>query len=427
VARIYKVSGMNKEKNEKVQQKKAMVKPDYHKVSGMNKEIDKKLQQKKAIVKPDYHGYGKSSTMPGFRRKRTTRSYKKDRSANEIYNNCASVPDSLLQFVGEIHKEDRITAADEVSLGGKTQEAIRLQNLYNDLEESLARVPTDEEYCAAAGKINMRAIRQIIEEGIEAKNRLVTSNLRMVQRVVNIYIRNGLSGQYNAGDLMQEGNMALIRAAEKFDPGRGFRFSTYAMYWIRSSIKSSQINQSRPIIVPQRLHEIYKRVQKVENEIFCDTGKKPAFDDLANAVNMTNTQLERCFTAMNQQCYSLDQALSNPLKPTEGSSNKATLYDKISARTDSFTQTRLERQFLKEDLISTLKEHLAPRDVDIILLRYGLMDEKTEPHGFSGPLTIKEVGRLVGLKPDKVRRILDTCLNQLKHLIAHDWKSTAFV
>merc|ERR1712232_1219072 len=163
------------------------------------------------------------------------------------------------------------------------------------------------------------------------------------------------------------------------------------------------------------------RIQKIENEIISDTGKKPSFEDLANAVNMTTTQLERCFTAMNQQCYSLDQALSNPLKPADNG-NQATLYDKISARTDSFTQSILQRQFLKEDLISAMKEHLPPRDVDIILLRYGLMDEKTEPYGFSGPLTIKEVSRLVGLKPDKVRRVLATSLNQLKHFIAHDWE-----
>ena len=104
-------------------------------------------------------------------------------------------------------QEDRITPKEEMELGTKTQEAIRILELKEKLEQRLNREPTDDEWCAAAGKINMEAIRQALEEGLEAKNRLVTSNLRMVQGVVNIYIRNGLGGQYNAGDMMQEGIM----------------------------------------------------------------------------------------------------------------------------------------------------------------------------------------------------------------------------
>jgi DNA-directed RNA polymerase sigma subunit (sigma70/sigma32) len=102
-------------------------------------------------------------------------------------------------------QEERITPKDEQQLGRLTQEAIQLQSLYDKLETQLQREPTDDEWCAASGKINMEAIRQAMEEGVEAKNKLVTSNLRLVQGVVNVYIRNGLGGQYNAGDMMQEG------------------------------------------------------------------------------------------------------------------------------------------------------------------------------------------------------------------------------
>jgi hypothetical protein len=122
-----------------------------------------------------------------------------------MYKTSASVPESMIQFATEIHLVERITPKEEVVLGEKTQEAMRLQKLYDKLQEKLKRTPTDQEWCAAAGKINMESIRQTIEEGVEAKNTLVTSNLRMVQGVVNVYIRNGLGGEYNAGDLMQEG------------------------------------------------------------------------------------------------------------------------------------------------------------------------------------------------------------------------------
>ena len=122
-----------------------------------------------------------------------------------MYMTSSSVPDSLVQFANEIHSVDRITPEEEIRLGKKTQEALHLQHIYNGLLTKLEREPTDAEWCAAAGKFNMEAIAQIIDEGLEAKNKLVTSNLRMVQGVVNVYIRNGLDGQYNAGDLMQEG------------------------------------------------------------------------------------------------------------------------------------------------------------------------------------------------------------------------------
>jgi DNA-directed RNA polymerase sigma subunit (sigma70/sigma32) len=123
------------------------------------------------------------------------------------YDACTHA--TLLSYL----QEDRITPTEEKELGAKTQEAIRILNLKQQLEEKLLREPTDDEWCAEAGKINMEAIRQALDEGLEAKNRLVTANLRMVQGVVNIYIRNGLGGQYNAGDMMQEGIM--VRRVER--------------------------------------------------------------------------------------------------------------------------------------------------------------------------------------------------------------------
>ena len=167
----------------------------------------------------------RSSTMPGFRQEKNafrTKEYSdgikvtrknsrveffepKTDCGQSMYMTSNSVPDSLVQFANEIHNVDRITPEEEIRLGEKTQEALRLQHIYESLSTQLEREPTDDEWCAASGKFNMEAIAQIIDEGLEAKNKLVTSNLRMVQGVVNVYIRNGLHGHYNAGDLMQEG------------------------------------------------------------------------------------------------------------------------------------------------------------------------------------------------------------------------------
>jgi len=284
------------------------------------------------------------------------------------------------------------------------------------------REPTDDEWCAAAGKINAVALRETIEDGVRAKNHLVASNLRMVQRVVNLYIRNGLGSEYNAGDLMQDGTMALIRAAEKYEPQRGFRFSTYAMYWIRSAVKRSQTSQSSIINTPQRIHETHKRISKHSSRLRKELGHEPSKEELAKASNVTMLQMDRCQRAMSSsKTYSLEAEVMNTQKPNSPQSRKDTMYDVVKARVDKTEYERMQRSLVKEHLIETLRQHLLPHEVDLLLLRYGLMDERALPEGMSGPLTIAAVSSLVGLKPDKVRRIIINSQKQLKHLMK-EWE-----
>jgi len=250
----------------------------------------------------------------------------------------------------------------------------------------------------------------------------------MVQRVVNLYLRNGLGSEYNAGDLMQDGTIALIRAAEKYEPQRGFRFSTYAMYWIRSSVKRSQILQSRVIDVPQRLHENYKKIQKTIKDFEITHDRTPDTREIAEAVNLSEIQVERCIKALEQRIYSLDAEITNPLKGGMKNDNnrKETMYNLIQNQFDNVEMAELENKFMKEDLIRSLRKHITPHEADLLLLRYGLIDEKTLPHGFGGPLTISEVSRLVGIKPDKVRRTLNNSLRQLRHVIGEEWEREVY-
>lgn len=347
----------------------------------------------------------------------------KRRAANSesLYRKSAAVPDSFMDYAQEIHGVSRVTPKEEKELGTKTQEAIRLQGLHGELRGKYGRDPTDDEWCAAAGKVNVVAIQEAIEDGMRAKNQLVASNLRMVQRVVNLYIRNGLGSEYNAGDLMQDGTMALIRAAEKYEPDRGFRFSTYAMYWIRSAVKRSQTSQSRIVTVPQRLHETHKRISKHEVSLRKELGRESTKAELAEACDITVLQLDRCRKAMSQVTFSLDAEVQNHHKPNAASSRKDTMYDIVAGQVDETEYERTQRLLMKEHLIRTLKRYLSPHEVDLLLLRYGLMDERALPRGMSGPLTIAEVSKLVGLKPDKVRRIIINSQKQLKHLMK-EWE-----
>eukprot|EP00586_Coscinodiscus_wailesii_P022630 CAMPEP_0172520880 /NCGR_PEP_ID=MMETSP1066-20121228/292249_1 /TAXON_ID=671091 /ORGANISM="Coscinodiscus wailesii, Strain CCMP2513" /LENGTH=291 /DNA_ID=CAMNT_0013303697 /DNA_START=703 /DNA_END=1578 /DNA_ORIENTATION=+ len=284
------------------------------------------------------------------------------------------------------------------------------------------REPTDDEWCAAAGKTSIESLHETVREGKVAKDKLVTSNLRMVQRVVNMYIRNGLGSQYNAGDLMQEGILALMRAAEKYEPERGFRFSTYAMYWIRTFVKRSQSLQSRVINVPQRFHESFKKIQKVEREITEDLGRKPTISELADACKLTEVQLERCVKAMKQQTYSLDEVITNPFKPGSRS-RESTMHDMIAYKYDEDEYTSVEGRLMKDELVKTLRQYLSSREVEILSLRYGLMDETNLSDGFSGPLTYSELSRVIGCKPDKVRRGINDSLKRLRSLIGNEWEN----
>ncbi len=194
------------------------------------------------------------------------------------------------------------------------------------------------------------------------------------------------------------------------------------MYWIRAAVKRSQILQSRVINVPQRIHETDKKICRLEIQLKKELGRKPTQSELALACGITENQLERCRTAMAQQCHSLDAEITNTLKPNSGDRSNENNYNLFAAKYDDVELKELQSHFMKEDLVETLRRHLSPHEVDLLLLRYGLMDERTLPYGFSGPLTIAEVSRLVGLKPDKVRRMINKSLRQLRHLIAHEWE-----
>lgn len=250
---------------------------------------------------------------------------------------------------------------------------------------------------------------------------------------------------------MQEGIVALIRAAEKFEPERGWKFSTYAMYWVRASVKSSQLYQSRIIPVPQRLEENHKRLKRVERELIAATGRRPTIKELGASVGMSEEQVTRCMTAMSLRCYSLDQQIRNTLKPNngKGDDSKDTMIEIVEGKAcKSDLQNDYERIRLREDLVETLRRYLPPQEAEVLLARYGFIQYPSEMNaensnrnsvydnvsssasssssryrtrGEEKPATIAELSRVFNIKPDKIRRMIDQSLKHLNGVGLDEW------
>ncbi len=162
---------------------------------------------------------------------------------------------------------------------------------------------------------------------------------------------------------------------------------------------------------------------KNEARLKKELGRDPTKAELAEACDVSVLQLDRCRKAMRQVTFSLDAEVQNTLKPnTSSGGRKDTMYDIVEGKVDETEYERTQRLLMKEHLIESLRRYLSPHEVDLLLLRYGLMDERALPKGMSGPLTIAEVSKLVGLKPDKVRRIIINSQKQLKHLMK-EWEN----
>ena len=147
--------------------------------------------------------------------------------------------------------------------------------------------------------------------------------------------------------------------------------------------------QSRIVNVPQRIHETYKRVSKMEAQLKIELGRDPTKSELANSCEITVVQLDRCRRAMQQASFSLDAEIYNSKKPTStGTHTHRTMYDIVSTKIDESEYDRTQRLIMREHLVNTLKRYLTPHEVELLLLRYGLMDSRALPKGMSGPLTI---------------------------------------
>ena len=320
------------------------------------------------------------------KRKQATTNRRAERGRKKPYTE-----DSIRIYLQEIGRIRLLRAEEEIELARKIADLLELERIRERIEDRLEREISDGEW-AAEVDMELPKFRRRLFLGRRAKDKMVQSNLRLVVSIAKKYMNRGLSFQ----DLIQEGSLGLIRAAEKFDHEKGYKFSTYATWWIRQAITRAIADQSRTIRLPVHLYETISRIKKTTKLLSQEMGRKPTEEEIATRMEMTIEKLR--FIAKSAQ---LPISLETPI----GKEEDSRLGDFIEADGET-PEDQVSKSLLREDLENVL-DTLSPRERDVLRLRYGLDDGRMK--------TLEEIGQIFNVTRERIRQIEAKALRKLRH------------
>ncbi|PKU71214.1 RNA polymerase sigma factor sigB [Dendrobium catenatum] len=284
-----------------------------------------------------------------------------------------------------------LTSAEEQEFSEGIQDLLKLERIQEELVERFGRQPTSAEWAVAAG-LDTKTLRQRLNYGTHCKDKMIKSNIRLVISIAKNFQGAGMSIQ----DLVQEGCRGLLRGAEKFDASKGFKFSTYAHWWIKQSVRKSLSDQSRTIRLPFHMVEASYRVREARKQLYIENGKHPDNEKVAEAAGLTMKRFTAVMLAPKAP-ISLDQkiGINESLKPSE-----------IVSDPEALTPEEiLVKQFMKEDLNKTL-DCLNQREQKVVRWRFGMEDGRMK--------TLQEIGELMGVSRERIRQIESCAFRKLK-------------
>ena len=258
-----------------------------------------------------------------------------------------------------------------------------------------------DQYFAEIGKVELLSPNEEVELAIkirngdeEAKDKLVLANLRFVISVAKMFQNQGLS----LGDLINEGNLGLIKAAQRFDETRGFKFISYAVWWVRQGIMSAIADQSRVVRLPLNRVSSLTKLNKAYRELEQEYERKPSTEELANILDMTTDEV-----AYTQQISGRQLSMDAPMKNND--ENKNTLMDVLPDKAYDLPDKELMDNSLKDEVINALSR-LKEREAEVIRLSFGI--------GMDHSATLEEIGEKFNLTRERIRQIKEKALSKLK-------------
>ena len=286
--------------------------------------------------------------------------------------------DSIDTYLREIGRTKLLKAAEEVELAERMARGVAARR----------RLEADEDLSLQA----RAALRADVARGEEARHHLIQANLRLVVSIAKKYVGHGLS----LTDLIQEGNIGLMRAAEKFDAARGNRFSTYATWWIRQAVTRAVAEQGRTIRLPVHMSEAMGQVKRTAERLSRSLERQPTPEEIAQALDQPVEKVTRTMEAM-RRTISLEMPV--------GEDGESTLGEFIEDKAQGSPMEAAAEQMMRSDLARALGA-LTDREQKILMLRYGLADGQQR--------TLEEVGRTLGMTRERARQIEAQALRTLR-------------
>ena len=320
-------------------------------------------------------------TVPRVSSKTKTARTRKYNSDNSV---AMLTGDPVRMYLKEIGKVSLLTAAEEVDLAMKIEAGV----------EAMAQLDaSEEEGGVPLERRERRRLSRIEQVGLDAKQQLIEANLRLVVSIAKRYVGRGMLFL----DLIQEGNLGLIRAVEKFDYTKGFKFSTYATWWIRQAITRAIADQARTIRIPVHMVETINKLVCIQRQLLQSLGREPTPEEIAEEMGLTPERV-REIQKISQEPVSLETPI--------GEEEDSQLGDFIEDDAAVVPPDAASFSMLQEQLAKTL-EGLAERERKVITLRFGLED--------GHPRTLEEVGREFGVTRERIRQIESKTLAKLRH------------
>lgn len=313
--------------------------------------------------------------------KRSTRSKARRRATDA--STVMLTGDPVRMYLKEIGKVDLLTAAEEVHLAMKIEAGTEASDKLEAAEMGEIELTRSE----------LRRLTRVEQVGLEAKQQLISANLRLVVSIAKRYVGRGMLFL----DLIQEGNLGLIRAVEKFDYRKGFKFSTYATWWIRQAITRAIADQARTIRIPVHMVETINKLVRVQRQLLQDLGREPTPEEIGAEMGMSADRV-REIQKISQEPVSLE----TPIGEEEDSQLGDFIEDSQAvAPPDAASDSMLHEQ------LDQVLDSLADRERKVIKLRFGLED--------GHPRTLEEVGREFGVTRERIRQIESKTLAKLRH------------